>query len=147
MSVFPPMFTDSHCHLTFPELASQLPAIRQAMQQAQVERALCICTTMEEFGQVHALALAHGLVFLDEDLAVVGVGGQQLLAVLDDDQVAIPPQLRAGIHHPPRLGRHHGGAGLASDVDALVAAAVELSDHRPLHRPHQTYCTCRRRRG
>ena len=59
MSVFPPMFTDSHCHLTFPELASQLPAIRQAMQQAQVERALCICTTMEEFGQVHALALAH----------------------------------------------------------------------------------------
>lgn len=59
MAVFPPMFTDSHCHLTFPELASQLPAIRQAMQQAQVERALCICTTMEEFGQVHALALAH----------------------------------------------------------------------------------------
>mgnify|MGYP003588524455 CR=1 FL=1 len=59
MSVFPPMFTDSHCHLTFPELASQLPAIRQAMQQAQVERALCICTTMEEFGQVHALALAY----------------------------------------------------------------------------------------
>ncbi len=59
MAVFPPMFTDSHCHLTFPELASQLPAIRQAMQQAQVERALCICTTMEEFAQVHALALAH----------------------------------------------------------------------------------------
>lgn len=59
MAVFQPMFTDSHCHLTFPELASQLPAIRQAMQQAQVDRALCICTTMEEFAQVHALALAH----------------------------------------------------------------------------------------
>ncbi|MFT3815338.1 MAG: TatD family hydrolase [Acidovorax sp.] len=54
------MFVDSHCHLNFPELASQLPAIRQAMHDAQVDRALCICTTMEEFGDVHALALAHG---------------------------------------------------------------------------------------
>ena len=53
------MFTDSHCHLTFPELFSQLPAIRQAMSDAQVQRALCICTTMEEFDGVHALALAH----------------------------------------------------------------------------------------
>lgn len=53
------MFTDSHCHLSFPELAARIPDIRQAMAQAQVERALCICTTMEEFAQVHALALAH----------------------------------------------------------------------------------------
>lgn len=54
-----PMFTDSHCHLSFPELASQLPAIRQAMAEARVDRALCICTTMEEFPAVHALATAH----------------------------------------------------------------------------------------
>ncbi|WP_027995018.1 TatD family hydrolase [Simplicispira psychrophila] len=53
------MFTDSHCHLNFPELAEQLPAIRQAMAAAQVGRALCICTTLEEFDGVHALALAH----------------------------------------------------------------------------------------
>ena len=53
------MFTDSHCHLTFTELLSQLPAIRQAMQEAQVERALCICTTMEEFDDVHALCLLY----------------------------------------------------------------------------------------
>lgn len=53
------MFTDSHCHLTFPELVAELPAIRQAMAQAQVERALCICTTLEEFPAVHALALQY----------------------------------------------------------------------------------------
>lgn len=53
------MFTDSHCHLTFPELVSQLPAIRHAMTEARVERALCICTTIEEFDDVHGLALAH----------------------------------------------------------------------------------------
>ena len=53
------MFTDSHCHLSFPELQANLPAIRDAMAKAQVDRALCICTTLEEFGQVHALATAY----------------------------------------------------------------------------------------
>lgn len=50
------MFTDSHCHLNFPELRGDLPAIRMAMAQSQVTRALCICTTIEEFPEVHALA-------------------------------------------------------------------------------------------
>jgi TatD DNase family protein len=53
------MFTDSHCHLSFPELKSQLPQIRQAMAAAQVTRALCICTTIEEFEDVHALATEY----------------------------------------------------------------------------------------
>ncbi len=62
------MFTDSHCHLSMPELAAQLPAIRAAMADAQVSRALCICTTLEEFVAVHALALEH-----DNFWATVGV--------------------------------------------------------------------------
>jgi TatD DNase family protein len=53
------MYVDSHCHLSFPELHDRLDAIRQAMAAAQVERALCICTTLEEFERVHALAIAH----------------------------------------------------------------------------------------
>lgn len=53
------MFVDSHCHLTFPELLSQIDEIRAAMDAAQVDRALCICTTLEEFDQVHALAMRY----------------------------------------------------------------------------------------
>ncbi len=53
------MFTDSHCHLNFPELREQLPSVLEAMRLAQVDRALCICTTLEEFDAVHSLALAH----------------------------------------------------------------------------------------
>ena len=53
------MFVDSHCHLSFPELAAQVPQIREAMAQAQVDRALCICTTLEEFEDVHALAMRY----------------------------------------------------------------------------------------
>lgn len=53
------MFVDSHCHLTFPELSSQLPAVLQAMQAASVDRALCICTTLEEFEAVRDLTERH----------------------------------------------------------------------------------------
>lgn len=53
------MFTDSHCHLSFPELQAQLPQIRLAMQTAQVDRALCICTTLEEFENVYQLASSY----------------------------------------------------------------------------------------
>ena len=53
------MFTDSHCHLSFPELSQQIAPIRLAMEQAQVTRALCICTTLEEFASVHALATQY----------------------------------------------------------------------------------------
>ena len=50
------MYVDSHCHLSFPELKGQIGAIRDAMASAKVERALCICTTLEEFPEVHGLA-------------------------------------------------------------------------------------------
>lgn len=62
------MFVDSHCHLNFPELREQLATIRAEMQAAQVDRALCICTTLEEFDQVHALATSY-----DNFWASVGV--------------------------------------------------------------------------
>ena len=53
------MFTDSHCHLNFPELKGDQPQIRQAMQAAGVDRAMVICTTLEEFDEVHSLALSY----------------------------------------------------------------------------------------
>ena len=51
------MYVDSHCHLSFPELAGRIDEIRTEMAEAQVDRALCICTTLEEFEQVHGLAM------------------------------------------------------------------------------------------
>ena len=53
------MFVDSHCHLNFPDLRDHIPAIRQAMAEARVERALVISTTLEEFPDVHALAMRY----------------------------------------------------------------------------------------
>jgi TatD DNase family protein len=53
------MFTDSHCHLNFPELSSRLTDILADMAKANVTRAICISTTLEEFPAVHALATEH----------------------------------------------------------------------------------------
>ncbi|WP_234191810.1 TatD family hydrolase [Pseudacidovorax sp. NFM-22] len=50
------MFVDSHCHLTEPSLLHDIDRIRADMAQAQVDRALCICTTLEEFEAVQGLA-------------------------------------------------------------------------------------------
>ncbi len=50
------MYVDSHCHLSFPELARNIDAIRADMASAGVDRALVICTTLEEFADVHAMA-------------------------------------------------------------------------------------------
>ena len=53
------MYVDSHCHLSLDGLHQRIPEIRREMAAAQVDRALCICTTLEEFDTVHGLALAH----------------------------------------------------------------------------------------
>jgi TatD DNase family protein len=62
------MFTDSHCHLNFPELVENIHTIRDDMAKAQVTRALIISTTLERFPEVHALATQF-----DNFWATVGV--------------------------------------------------------------------------
>lgn len=62
------MFVDSHCHLNFPELAAQMPAIRQAMADNEVGHALCVSVTLPDFPAVLALAEAY-----DNFYASVGV--------------------------------------------------------------------------
>jgi len=90
------MFTDSHCHLTFPEFADQMPQIRAAMAAAKVDRALCICTTLEEFDDVQALASGY-----DNFWASVGVhpDNEDVLEPTIDDLVrrsALPKVIAIG---------------------------------------------------
>ncbi len=51
------MYVDSHCHLSFEGLHERIDDVRAAMAAAEADRALVICTTLEEFETVHALAL------------------------------------------------------------------------------------------
>jgi TatD DNase family protein len=63
-----PRFVDSHCHLAFPELAGDIDGVLARMSSAGVARALSVCTRMDEFERVHALALRD-----ERILASVGV--------------------------------------------------------------------------
>ena len=62
------MYVDSHCHLTSDGLIERIDDVRDQMQTAQVDRALVICTTLEGFEAVHALAARY-----DNFWASVGV--------------------------------------------------------------------------
>lgn len=57
------MLVDSHCHLNFPELLNNLPAIKLAMQDNQVGHALCISVTLPDFPQVLALAESNDIFY------------------------------------------------------------------------------------
>ena len=54
-----PVFVDSHCHLDFPDFATDLPAVLAAMGPAKVTHALCIAVNLQDWPAVHRLALAH----------------------------------------------------------------------------------------
>ena len=62
------MFVDSHCHLDFPELATDLPNVLAAMREHAVTHALCIGVDLPAWPQVLAIAHAHANLF-----ATVGV--------------------------------------------------------------------------
>jgi TatD DNase family protein len=83
------MFVDSHCHLSFPELADDVEAVLQRMRQALVVEALNVCVRMEEAAQVLALAQAHPSIF-----ATVGVHPDTERSI----EPSVPDLVRAAAH-------------------------------------------------
>ena len=57
------MFVDSHCHINFPELAADLPAVFEAMARNRVTHAMCIGVNLPDLPQVLALADQHANVY------------------------------------------------------------------------------------
>lgn len=53
------MFIDSHCHLDFPDLSSNLDQVLGKMRESQVTHALCVSVNLEDFPRVRALTEAH----------------------------------------------------------------------------------------
>jgi len=88
------MLVDSHCHLNFPDLATNLPAVLQAMRDNGVDHALCIGVTLEKFPQVLAIAEQH-----DHIYATVGIHPDS-----ENVQEATVEQLVALAGHPKVVG-------------------------------------------
>jgi len=59
----PDMYVDSHCHINFPELAGDLPAVLDAMARNRVTHALCISVDLPELPGVLHIAASHANVY------------------------------------------------------------------------------------
>lgn len=57
------MLVDSHCHLNFPDFKDDLDAVIHRAREAGVGVMQTICTGMEEFDEVHAIAQRYEGVF------------------------------------------------------------------------------------
>jgi len=57
------VYVDSHCHLAFPELAGDIDGVLARMAAAGVGHVLSVCTRLEEFEPIHALALRDARIF------------------------------------------------------------------------------------
>ena len=71
------MYVDSHCHLSFPELAGQIDQVLERMRTAQVGAALNVCVTLEEFAQVQTLAQAHPHIYASVGVHPDSQGGEE----------------------------------------------------------------------
>jgi len=85
------MLVDSHCHLDFPELADKLDAVFELMRANQVERALCVSVTLEDFPRVRRLAETypnlHASVGVHPDYEGIAVTVEQLVALANHPRV------------------------------------------------------------
>lgn len=57
------MLIDSHCHLDFPELASQLDSVFALMKANGVTHALSVSVTLEDFPRIRSIAESNDHVF------------------------------------------------------------------------------------
>jgi TatD DNase family protein len=53
------MFVDSHCHLDFPDFATEIPELVAAMAAARVTHALCISVNLPDWPSVYRLAQTY----------------------------------------------------------------------------------------
>ncbi len=96
----PPLITDSHCHLDFPDFDGELPDILTRASEAGVHRMVTICTRLRNEPTVRALAEAHPQVFYASGTHPMSAA-EEPLATLDE--------LLALTAHPKMVGIGESG--------------------------------------
>tara|TARA_R110002020_G_scaffold401364_2_gene611602 strand:+ start:4136 stop:4942 length:807 start_codon:yes stop_codon:yes gene_type:complete len=111
-----PQITDSHCHLDFPELISELPEVVARAHDAGVARMVTICTKLANEPAVRAIAEAHPSVFYATGTHPMSVAAEPM-ATLE--------QLLEISQHPKMVGI--GETGLDYHYTAESAQAQQQS--------------------
>ena len=101
------MLVDSHCHLDFPDFATEREAIVARARSAGVETMLTIGTRLDEFATVRAIAEAHNEIWCS-----VGVHPHEA----KDHTALLPQQLVALAAHPKVVGIGETGLDFHYDL-------------------------------
>jgi TatD DNase family protein len=111
---------DSHCHLDFPELAADLPAVISRAHAAGVRRMVTICTRLRNEPQVRAIAEAHPSVFY-------AAGTHPMSAA--DEPLATVDELVSLSRHPRLVGIGETGLDYHYTADSKAIQQTSLRIH------------------
>lgn len=120
MSAPLPDLVDSHCHLDFPDLAPELPAVIARAEAAGVNRMVTICTRLRHEPQVRAIAEAHPQVFY-------AAGTHPMSAA--EEPLATVEELVALARHPRLVGIGETGLDYHYTADSKPIQQTSLRIH------------------
>ncbi|TNC50041.1 TatD family deoxyribonuclease [Rubellimicrobium rubrum] len=115
-----PGLVDSHCHLDFPDLVSDLPAVVARAKAAGVERMVTICTRLRQESNVRAIAEAHEGVFY-------AAGTHPMSAA--EEPMATVDQLVQIARHPLMVGIGETGLDYHYSADSADVQQRSLRIH------------------
>ncbi len=120
MTDTPPLITDSHCHLDFPDFDGELPALLDRARAAGVHRMVTICTRMRHEPAVRALAEAHPQVFY--------AAGTHPMSAAEEPMVAVD-ELLALTRHPKFVAIGETGLDYHYSADSAEVQKTSLRIH------------------
>lgn len=116
----PPLLVDSHCHLNFKDFQEDIEQVIGRARAAGVRVMQTICTDMEEFPQVLAIAEAHEGIFCS-------------VGVHPNDSAAAPPvqpqELIAASAHPKVIGLGETGLDYYYEHSDRAAQVASFRAH------------------
>ncbi|MBY6152204.1 TatD family hydrolase [Vannielia litorea] len=112
----PPIITDSHCHLDFPDFEGELPEVIDRARAAGVGRMVTICTKRAGLANVQAISETYDQVFHAFGIHPMSVAGEPLITV---------DELKAAAAHPKCVGI--GETGLDYHYTAESAEVQQTS--------------------
>lgn len=116
----PPVITDSHCHLDFPDFEGRLPEVVENARQAGVHRMVTICTKLRSEPAVRAIAEAHAPVFYAGGTHPMSAAAEPMASV--DTLVAIAA-------HPKMVGIGETGLDYHYTAESKAAQQESLVIH------------------
>ncbi|CAN1565365.1 TatD Mg-dependent DNase [Paracoccaceae bacterium] len=115
-----PDLVDSHCHLDFPDLAGEIPAVIARARAAGVNRMVTICTRLRNEPQIRAIAEAHPEVFY-------AAGTHPMSAA--EEPLATVEELVALARHPRLVGIGETGLDYHYTAESKAIQQVSLRVH------------------